>query len=144
MALPIPSGRGTGAALALALAAATVLIGSAPAGADPATPPIPRGSQVFVNDVLGPQDPGFWNLDVPGTRVLTPLEPGVSVVCTSGFEPVPGCSTLDMRDWSSPQRSLVFVDVPVLGRPPLRVWMDILPRLDEGALGQLTEHLFPR
>ncbi|WP_016884898.1 MULTISPECIES: hypothetical protein [unclassified Rhodococcus (in: high G+C Gram-positive bacteria)] len=142
MALPIPSGRRTGSILALA--AATVLIGSAPADADPATPAIPRGSQVFVNDVLGPQDPGFWNPDVPGTRVLTPVEPGVSVVCTSGFEPVPGCSTLDMRDWSSPQRSLVFVDVPVIGRPPLRVWMDILPRLDEGALGQLMEHLFPR
>ncbi|WP_269455083.1 hypothetical protein [Rhodococcus sp. LB1] len=31
-----------------------------------------------------------------------------------------------MRDWPSPQRSLVFVDVPVIGRPPLRVWMDIL------------------
>lgn len=142
MALPIPSGRRTGAALVLA--AATVLIGAAPAGADPATPPIPRGSLVFVHDVLGPQDAGFWNPDVRGTRVLTPVEPGVSVVCTSGFEPVPGCSTLDMRDWSSPQRSLVFVDVPVIGRPPLRVWMDILPRLDEGALGQLTEHLFPR
>ena len=107
-------------------------------------PLTPRGSQVFVHDVLGPQDPGFFNPDVPGTRVLTPVEPGVGVVCTSGFEPVPGCSTLDMRDWSSPQRSLVFVDIPVIGRPPLRVWMDILPRLDEGALRQLMEHLFRR
>ncbi|MGV9869319.1 hypothetical protein [Rhodococcus koreensis] len=55
------------------------------------------------------------------------------MVFTSGFEPTPGYSTLDMRDRSSPQCSLVFVDVPVIGRPPLRVWMDILPRLDEGA-----------
>ncbi|MEU2005195.1 hypothetical protein ACH47B_29160 [Rhodococcus sp. NPDC019627] len=68
MASPISSGRRTGATLALA--AATVLIGSAPAGAGPAAPPIPRGSLVFVNDVLGPQDPGFFNPDVPGTRVL--------------------------------------------------------------------------
>ena len=88
MALPIPSARHTGTALALA--AATVLIGSAPAGADPANPSIPRGPLVFVNDVLGPQDLGFWNPDVPGTRVLTPVEPGVSVVCTSGFEKPPG------------------------------------------------------
>ncbi|SDD25666.1 hypothetical protein [Rhodococcus tukisamuensis] len=142
MALPIPSGRRTGAFLALA--AATVLIGSAPAGAEPATPSIPRGSLVIVNDVLGPEDPGFWNPDVPGTRVLTPVEPGVEVLCASGFEPTPGCSTLDMRDWSSPQRDLVFVDVPVIGRPPLRVWMDIIPRLDEGPLGHLMERLFAR
>ncbi|MFZ2175705.1 MAG: hypothetical protein WAW17_17045 [Rhodococcus sp. (in: high G+C Gram-positive bacteria)] len=142
MALPIPSGRRTDVVLALAVA--TVLIGSAPAGAEPATPSIPRGALMSVKDVLGPQDPGFWNPDVPGTRILTPVEPGVSVYCASGFEPTPGCSTLDMRDWSSPQRDLVFVDVPVIGRPPVRVWMDILPRLDEGSLGQLMEGLFAR
>lgn len=142
MALPIPSRRRIG--VVLALAGATVLLGAAPAGAEPATPSIPRGMLRVVDDVLGPQDPGFWNPAVPGTRVLTPVEPGVRVYCASGFEPTPGCSTLDMRDWSSPQRNLVFVDVPVIGRPPLRVWMDVLPRLDEGSLGQLTEHLFAR
>lgn len=142
MALPIPSRRRLG--VVVALAGATVLIGSAPAGAEPASPSIPRGSFVVINDVLGPQDPGFWNPDVPATRILTPVDPGVSVYCASGFEPTPGCSTLDMRDWSSPQRSLVFVDVPVIGRPPVRVWMDVLPRLDEGSLGQLMERLFAR
>ncbi len=142
MSLPIPSIRRTG--VVLALAGATVALGSAPAGAEPATPSIPRGYPQIVDDVLGPQDPGFWNPEVPGTRVLTPVEPGVRVYCASGFEPTPGCSTLDMRDWSSPQRDLVFVDVPMIGRPPLRVWMDVLPRLDEGSLGQLAERLLPR
>ena len=142
MALPIPSRRHLG--VVVALAGATVLIGTAPAGAEPASPSIPRGSLVIVNDVLGPQDPGFWNPDVPATRILTPVEPGVNVYCLSGFEPTTGCSTLDMRDWSSPQRSLMFVDMPVIGRPPLRLWMDILPRLDEGPLGQLMNHLSAR
>ncbi|GAB2655887.1 hypothetical protein ABI214_08125 [Prescottella soli] len=142
MALPIPSGRRTG--VVLALAAATVLIGSAPAGAEPANPSTPRGYPQAVDDVLGPQDPGFWNPDVPGTRVLTPVEPGVRVYCANRFEPTPGCSTLDMRDFSSPQRPLVFVDVPVIGWPPLRVWTDVLPRLDEGSLGQLMERFFAR
>ncbi|WP_433607935.1 hypothetical protein [Prescottella agglutinans] len=142
MSLPIPSIRRTG--VVLALAGATVVLGSAPAGAESATPSIPRGYPQIVDDVLGPQDPGFWNPEVPGTRVLTPVEPGVRVYCASGFEPTPGCSTLDMRDWSSPQRDLVFVDVPMIGRPPLRVWMDVLPRLDEGSLGQLAERLLPR
>lgn len=142
MALPTPSRRRLG--VVLALAGATVWLASAPAGAGPATPSIPRGSLVTVNDVLGPQDPGFWNPDVRGTRVLTPVEPGVRVYCASGFEPTPGCSTLDMRDWSSPQRDLAFVDVPMIGRPPLRVWMDVLPRLDEDTLGQLMDHLFTR
>lgn len=142
MSLPIPSIRRIG--VVLALAGATVVLGSAPAGAEPATPSIPRGYPHIVNHVLGPQDPGFWNPEVPGTRVLTPVEPGVIVACASGFEPTPGCSTLDMRDWSSPQRTLVFVDVPMMGRPPLRVWMDVLPRLDEGSLGQLAERLLPR
>lgn len=142
MALPTASGRRTG--VVLALATATVLIGSAPAGAEPAAPPVPRGALRMVDDVLGPQDPGFWNPEVRGTRVATPIEPDAKVFCASGFEPTPECSTLDMRDWSSPQRSLVFVDVPMLGRPPVRVWMDVLPRLDEGALGQLMARLLTR
>ncbi|WP_430336237.1 hypothetical protein [Rhodococcus sp. ACT016] len=142
MALPIPSRRRT--SVVLGLAGVAVVLGAAPVAAEPATPAVPRGYPQIVNDVLGPQDPGFWNPDVRGTRVLTPVEPGVRVYCASGFEPTPGCSTLDMRDWSSPQRDLVFVDVPMIGRPPLRVWMDIIPRLDEGSLGQLTERLLTR
>ncbi|MFC9516895.1 hypothetical protein ACFTSD_14285 [Nocardiaceae bacterium NPDC056970] len=141
MALPIPTARRTG--VLLALAAATVAFGAAPVGAEPANPPVPRGYPQIVNDVLGPQDPGFWNPDVPGTRILTPVEPGVRVYCASGFEPTPGCSTIDMRD-SSPQWPLVFVDVPMFGRPPLRVWMDVIPRFNEGSSGQLLEHIFTR
>ncbi|WP_305091629.1 hypothetical protein [Prescottella sp. R16] len=61
----------------------------------------------------------------------------------SGYESPPGCATLDWH-WSSPQRDLVFVDVPMIGRPPVRVWTDILPRLNEGSLGQLLQRFFTR
>ncbi|WP_072691355.1 hypothetical protein [Rhodococcus marinonascens] len=133
MVLPIPSRRRTG--VVLALAGVTVLLGSAPVGAEPATPSIPRGMLRIVDDVLGPQNPGFWNPEVSGTRVLTPVEPGVIVACASGFEPTISCSTIDRRELS-PQRRLVFIDVPAIGEPPLRVWIDVLPRLDEGSLGE--------
>ncbi|MDN5759670.1 MAG: hypothetical protein L0H59_14240 [Tomitella sp.] len=139
MVLPNPSRRRIGVGLALAGAAA--VLGAAPAGAEPAGPSVPRGYPVIVDDVLGPHDPGFWNPAIPGTRILTPVEPGVRVYCASGIEPPPGCSTLDMRDWTSPQRSLVPVDVPMIGGPPLRVWADVLPRSDQGYLSALARHL---
>lgn len=142
MALTIPSGRCAG--VVLALAAATVLIGSVPAGAEPTGPSFPRGTLAPVNDVLGPDDPGFWNPHVRGTRVLTPIRPGEGVYCVSGYEPPPGCSTTHMRDWRSGQRDLQYVDVPILGRPSVRVWMDLLPRLNEGSLGYLLQRFFAR
>ncbi|MGO4205436.1 hypothetical protein AB4Z09_27605 [Rhodococcus sp. TAF43] len=141
MALPTLSGRRTGVVLAMACAA--IVLGSSPAGAEPASPSIPRGGLAAVNDVLVPQDPGFWNPEVRGTRVLTPIRPGETVYCVSGYETPPGCATLD-KHWSSPQRDLVFVDVPMIGRSPVRVWMDILPRLNEGSLGQLLQRFFAR
>lgn len=61
--------------------------------------------------------------------------------CVSGYETPPGCSTTHMTDWTSGQRDLVHIDVPMIGRPSLRVWMDILPRLNEGSLGQLVQFL---
>ncbi|MDH6680546.1 hypothetical protein M2284_004775 [Rhodococcus sp. LBL1] len=57
MALPIPSSRRIG--VVLALAGATVSLGSAPVGAEPATPSIARGMPRIVDDVLGLQNPGF-------------------------------------------------------------------------------------
>lgn len=142
MVLPNPSRRRIGVALALA-GAATVL-GVAPAGAEPAAPTVPRGYPVIVDDVLGPHDPGFWNPAIAGTRILTPIEPGVRVYCASGIEPPPGCSTLNMRDWTSPQRPLAPVDVPRIGGPPLRVWADILPRWEQGSLSELAQQLLTR
>ena len=128
---------------ALALAGALGALGVAPVGAEPTAPPIPRGMPQVVDDVLGPQDPGFWNPAVPGTRVLTRVEPGVQVACATGFEPTISCSTLDMRDLRSPQRSLGFVDVPVIGGPSLRVWMDY-PRWGDGSTGELTDRVIAR
>lgn len=89
---PHPLRRRIGGVLAAAGAAA--VLGAVPAGADPA-PSVPRGYPVPVDDVLGPQDPGFWDPAVEGTRILTPVGPGVRVDCASGFEPPPG--VLDAR-----------------------------------------------
>ncbi|HHU11265.1 MAG TPA: hypothetical protein GXZ60_14830, partial [Intrasporangiaceae bacterium] len=116
-------------------------VGATPAGAQPATaPPIPRGMPMVVSDVLGPGDPGFWDPAVSGTRVLTPVEPGVEVACATGFDPVISCSTLDMRDLTSPQRSLQFVDGPTLGGPPLRMWFDY-PRWGDGSTAAVNERV---
>ncbi|MFN3340315.1 MAG: hypothetical protein ACK40Z_11510 [Dietzia sp.] len=125
--------------LALALAGAATVLGPATATATPAnpeqatpTPAIPRGMPQIVSDVLGPSDPAFWNPAVPGTRVLTPIEPGGEVACATGFVPVISCSTAHRSPYGSPQRTLEFIDVPVPGGPPLRVWFDV-PRLGDGS-----------
>lgn len=115
------------------------ILGAATAAAQPAAPPIPRGMPMVVSDVMGPGDPGFWDPAVSGTRVLTPVEPGVRVACATGFEPVISCNTLDMRDLGSPQRQLGFVDVPTLGGP-LRVWFDY-PRWGDGSTGEVNERI---
>ncbi|NKT14572.1 hypothetical protein GS979_06935 [Rhodococcus hoagii] len=52
MVLPIPSGLRTG--VVVALTGAALVLGSAVAGAEPASLSFPRGSLVNVNDVLGP------------------------------------------------------------------------------------------
>ncbi|GEM_PF-3761066 len=88
MVLPIPSGLRTG--VVVALTGAALVLGSAVAGAEPASLSFPRGSLVNVNDVLGPHDAGFWNPDVRGTRVLTPIRLGEGVYCVSGYEIPPG------------------------------------------------------
>ena len=126
-------------ALAIAAAATATALGAAPALAAPSspattppTPPIPRGMPQIVSDVLGPSDPAFWNPAVPGTRVLTPIEPGGGVACATGFVPVISCSTAHRSPYGSPQRALEFIDVPVPGGPPLRVWFDV-PRLGDGS-----------
>lgn len=95
---------------------------------------------MVVSDVLSPGHPGFWNPAISGTRVLTPVEPGVEVACATGFDPVISCSTLDMRDLSSPQRSLQFVDAPTLGGPPLRMWFDY-PRWGDGSTAAVNERV---
>lgn len=130
-----------GAAVAAGALGVLGVVVAAPAGAQPATaPPIPRGMPMVVSDVLQPGDPGFWDPAVNGTRVLTPVEPGVEVACATGFHPVISCSTLDMRDLTSPQRSLQFVDVPTLGGPPLRMWFDY-PRWGDGSTGAVNERI---
>ncbi|MCD2263047.1 hypothetical protein K3888_10070 [Dietzia aurantiaca] len=115
------------------------VLGAAPVGAQPAAPPIPRGIPMVVSDVMGPGDPGFWDPAVVGTRVLTPVEPGVKVACATGFEPVLSCSTLDMRELGSPQRTLQFIDVPTLGEP-LRIWFDY-PRWGDGSTAAVNERI---
>ncbi len=94
---------------------------------------------MVVSDVMGPGDPGFWDPAVVGTRVLTPVEPGVKVACATGFEPVISCSTLDMRELGSPQRTLQFIDVPTLGEP-LRIWFDY-PRWGDGSTAAVNERI---
>lgn len=98
---------------------------------------------MVVDDVLQPEDPGFWDHAVSGTRVLTPVEPGVEVACATGFVPAISCSTLDMRDLTSPQRSLQFVDVPTLGGPPLRMWFDY-PHGGDGSSAAVNERIIDR
>lgn len=115
------------------------VLGAAPAGAQSADPPIPRGMLMVISDVMGPGDPGFWDPAVSGTRVLTPVEPGARVACATGFEPVISCNTLDMRGRPSPQRELGFVDVPTLGGP-LRVWFDY-PRWGDGSTAEVNERI---
>lgn len=138
---PRRSMASTGAAIAAGALGVLGVVGAAPAGAQPVTaPPIPRGMPMVVSDVLQPGDPGFWNPALSGTRVLTPVEPGVEVACATGFVPVISCSTLDMRDLTSPQRSLQFVDVPTLGGPPLRLWFDH-PRWGDGSTAELNERI---
>lgn len=136
------SRQGLGAVMAVAGAASAMgvasVVGASAAGAQEA-PPIPRGMPQVVTDVLGPQDAGFWDPAVAGTRVLTPVEPGVEVACATGFEPVISCSSLDMRTLGSPQRSLQFVDVPTLGGP-LRMWFDY-PRWGDGSTGAVNARL---
>lgn len=133
-------------ALTLALAGTATILGPAAANATPAnpaatpTPEIPRNMPQIVSDVLGPADPAFWNPAVPGTRVLTPIEPDVEVACATGFVPVISCSTLDRSPFGTPQRTLEHVDVPVLGGPPLRVWFDV-PRLGDGSTQEPVERL---
>lgn len=125
--------RGLG--LVVATAGAMSVLGAGTATAQE-VPPIPRGMQQVVTDILGPQDAGFWDPAVPGTRVLTPVGPGVSVACATGFEPVISCSTLDMFTQGAAQRSLQFVDVPTLGGP-LRMWFDY-PRWGDGSTGAVN------
>lgn len=115
------------------------VLGAAPAGAQPAAPPIPRGMPQIVSDVLGPRDPGFWNPAVAGTRVLTPIEPGVEVACATGFDPVISCSRVK-RSGLPAQRQLGFVDVPTFSGPGIRVWFDY-PRWGDGSTGEVNRRV---
>lgn len=137
--MPMPRFACRRLGLAVALAGAVGALGTATAAADPdaaglpaAAPPVPRGMPQVISDVLGPEDPAFWNPAIPGTRVLTPLEPRAEVICATGFVPVISCSTVNRWDFDSRQRSLEFVDLPVIGGPPLRVWFEV-PRLGDGS-----------
>ena len=129
-------------ALAIALAGAVSVLGPAVASADPSRPvtagPIPGGRpggpQIIV-DVLGSADPGFWNPAIPGTRVLTPIEPHRQVACLTRFVPVNSCWTVNRYQLMPGHRPLAHVDVPVIGGPPLRIWVD-LPRWGDGSTGE--------
>ncbi|WP_010540999.1 hypothetical protein [Dietzia alimentaria] len=132
-----------GTAVAASALGAICVVGAAPAGAQPAAPPIPRGMPMVVSDVLGPGDVGFWDPAVSGTRVWTPVAPGVEVACATGFTPVISCSTLDMRDLTSPQRSLQFVDLPTFSGPPLRMWFDY-PRWGDGSTAEVNDRIIAR
>lgn len=139
MPLTLPVRRRLG--LVLAMAAAVTSLGTAPATADPAdqgpapTPRVPLGTPQIAGDVLGPADPAFWNPAVPGTRVLTPIEPHRQVSCLSGFVPVLNCWTINRFVLDPDHRPLAHVDVPMIGGAPLRIWVD-LPRWGDGSTGE--------
>lgn len=128
---------------ALAIAGAVSIVGStaaaAPATAAPApaapAPAADRGLPQVVNDVLGPADPAFWNPGVPGTRVLTPVDPQDEVSCLAGFVPVINCWTKNRHELAATPRPLAHVDVPMIGGPPMRIWVD-LPRWGDGSTGE--------
>lgn len=123
------------------------VLGAATAVAEPAPAPLLPGMRVVVHDVLGPQDPGFWDPAVPGTRVWEPMRPGVWVTCSWGFVPVSSCSTHDR--WAGMiSRDLLPVDVPVPGGP-LRVWFDRPQATDviqwnNGSVGELIMRFYTR
>lgn len=139
MPLTHPTRRRLG--LALAIASAAAALGTASASADPANPvaaPVPAvrlGTPQIAGDVLGPADPEFWNPAAPGTRVLTPIEPHRQVSCLSGLVPVLNCWTINRYVLDPDHRPLAHVDVPVIGGPPLRIWVD-LPRWGDGSTGE--------
>lgn len=128
--------------LALAVAAAATALGPTSATAAPVNPAevaptleTPRGMPRIVSDVLDPGDPAFWNPAISGTRVLTPIEPDAEVACATGFVPVISCHTGGRSPSGPAQRSLAFIDVPVIGGAPLRIWVD-LPRWGDGSTGE--------
>lgn len=125
--------------IALALAGSVSLLGAAAAVAAPATAaPIPgatRGLPHVVNDVLEPADPAFWNPAVPGTRVLTPVDPRDEVICLTGFVPVINCWTNSRHELASTPRPLAHVDVPAGSGAPMRIWVD-LPQWGDGSTGE--------
>ena len=112
----------------------TAAIAVAPAAAAPA-PVAVRGLPEVANDVLGPADPEFWNPAYPGTRILTPVDPHDEVVCLTGFVPVLNCWTKNRHELAATPRPLAHVDVPMIGEPPLRIWVD-LPRWGDGPTGE--------
>ena len=126
--------------IAVASAGAAGLLASAAAVAAPVTAAAPmpspaRGLPEVVNDVLGPENPAFWNPAVPGTRVLTPVGPRDEVICLTGFVPVINCWTDSRHDLGSTPRPLAHVDVPVGSGAPMRLWVD-LPRWGDGSTGE--------
>lgn len=146
--MPLMSPARRRVSLALAIAAATTALGTATAGAAPAgdapaapapAPAAPaaatRGLPETVTDVLGPADPAFWNTAVPGTRILTPVDPRDDVICLTGFVPKLNCWTKERDVRAATMRPLAHVDVPMFGGPPLRIWMD-LPRWGDGSTGE--------
>ncbi|WP_239550592.1 hypothetical protein [Dietzia cinnamea] len=134
--------------LALAIAAATTALGSvtanaapadtapeSPAGAAPAAPAPTRGLSEIVTDVLGPADLAFWNAAVPGTRIATPVDPRDEVICLTGFDLKLNCWTKERDVLAATMRPLAHLDVPMIGGPPLRIWVD-LPRWGDGSTGE--------
>jgi len=113
-----------------------IFVGAAPAGAAPVSPaPATRGLPETVTDVLGPADPAFWNAAVPGTRIATPVDPRDEVICLMGFVPKLNCWTSERDVLTATMRPLAHVDVPMIGGPPLRIWVD-LPRWGDGSTGE--------
>lgn len=131
--------------IALALAGSVSVVGTAVAVAAPAAVATPaaatpitdatRGLPQVVNDVLGPADPAFWNPAVPGTRVLTPVDPHDDVICLTGFVPVINCWTKEREGLTATMRPLAHIDVLVGSGAPMRIWVD-LPRWGDGSTGE--------
>lgn len=67
-----------------------------------------------------------------------PTAPGwrrAEVICLPGVVPALNCGTSERDVLASTMRPLAHVDLPMIGSPPLRIWVD-LPRWGDGSTGE--------
>lgn len=57
------------------------------------------------------------------------------MICLPGVVPALNCGTSERDVLASTMRPLAHVDLPMIGSPPLRIWVD-LPRWGDGSTGE--------